>query len=137
VGSDAFVWRASEANVFDVLSSVVVRLKRSDNRARQVGINEEANCLRWERMETLLFRQFANKFECSADVVHAQVVLAFDLLKGHTASEASNHERNRHPGATDDGFAVADCRINNNSIVTFHNQLITQSGLDSKHFCRN
>jgi hypothetical protein len=71
-------------------------------------------------MKALLFSQLTDKSERSADVVRAQVVLAFNLRKRHAPGEASDHERNRHPGATYHGFAVADGWINNNSIVTFH-----------------
>lgn len=76
-------------------------------------------------MERFFFSEFGNEFKSGANVLHGKIVFLLDLIEGHAASEAAHNERHRHACAPNDGFAVADCRINDNAIVAIHKSINT------------
>src|SRR5258706_7175829 len=71
-------------------------------------------------MEGLPVCEVADESQCSPYIFSGEIVLALHLLKRHASGKAANDERNRHPGASDDGFALADSGINDNAVVPFH-----------------
>ena len=71
-------------------------------------------------MKRLLFSQFANKLERGADVFKGKVVFLLDLLETHPPCKAANDQCNRHAGAANHGFAVANGRVNNDASVSVH-----------------
>jgi hypothetical protein len=106
--------------------------QQCQRRARHVGIHEEAHGLRGEQMKGLLFGEFANEFEGSANVFGSEVVFLSQLLKGHATSKAADNKRDRHPCASDNGFAVTDGRVNDDAVVCVHNSSISFHTLNPK-----
>ena len=134
-GGNFGVGRMPQADVARVFAGVAKAGQQRKGRARHVGVHEKAHGLRGEQMKGLLFGQIADVFEGGADVFHGQVVFLPQLLKGHAAGEAADHERDGHSRATDDGLAVADGRVNDNAVFCVHNPPITFHTLDSKANC--
>lgn len=92
--------------------------ERSDGRTRKIGVDQEAHAelTGRERMKRFLFYQVARKLQGSADVRRREIVLAFDFLESHAAGKASDYDRDGHAGAADDGFSVADGRIDDDMV---------------------
>jgi hypothetical protein len=64
-----------------------------------------------------LVDQFARELQGRADVFHGQVVLTLYFLEAHAAGQAAYHDRDGRARTPNDRFAVADCRINRNSVM--------------------
>ena len=64
-----------------------------------------------------LFREFADQLKSGPDIFLGKLIFLPHLFKGHAASQADDDERNRHPHATNDGFAVANGRVNDNAVI--------------------
>ncbi len=59
-------------------------------------------------MRRLLLGKLADESQRSPNIVSSQIVLALNFLERHTTGEASDDDRYRHTGATNDGFPVAN-----------------------------
>lgn len=71
-------------------------------------------------MKRLLLGKLADESERRSNIISSQIVLALNLFKGHAAGEAPDHDRHRNTRATNDGFPVADSRIDNNAVLSLH-----------------
>jgi len=68
-------------------------------------------------MVFFLVNQFAGKLQRRPNVITCQTVFAFDLLKAHSAGQAANDLRNRHPRAANHRFSVTNSWVDNDSVV--------------------
>ena len=71
-------------------------------------------------MVLLLVNQFPRKLECSSNVLPAQTVLTLHCFEAHAASEAADHQGDGHPSPTNDWLAMADARVNHDSVIHIH-----------------
>jgi hypothetical protein len=61
--------------------------------------------------------QFTRELQGGPNVLPRQFVFAFHFLEAHSARQAANHQSNGHAGAPNNRFAMADARVNDNSLV--------------------
>ena len=71
-------------------------------------------------MKRFLLSQFRDEPERSPNVVRGDVILALDFLERHASSQAPHHDCDRYAGATNDGFALGDSRIEDNAARDGH-----------------
>ena len=71
-------------------------------------------------MKRLLLGKLTNESERRSNIISSQVVLALNLFKGHAPGEAPDHNRHRNTRATNDGFPVANSRIDNDAALSLH-----------------
>jgi hypothetical protein len=64
-----------------------------------------------------LVDQLTREPQGRADVLHGQVVLPLHFLEAHAAGQAAYHDRHGSARTPNDRLAVADCRINRNSVI--------------------
>ncbi len=68
-------------------------------------------------MMLFLLDQVAGEFQCSADIVAGDPILALHLIESHAASEAAHHDCDRKPRPTNHGLAMTNLGIDHNSVV--------------------
>jgi hypothetical protein len=68
-------------------------------------------------MMLFLVHQFTRELQSRADVFIAQVVLSLYFFEGHSTGQAAYNDRNGRARAANDWLAVADGRINGNSVI--------------------
>ena len=95
-------------------------------------VGQETHSLRGERVEGFLVGQLTNEPECSTDVLGRKIVFPLNFLEGHPTREAPHHERNRHPGAANNGFAVADGGIKRDAVMAIHEASLRHDEVVSK-----
>jgi len=88
-------------------------------------------------MKRFLFGQLADKFEGGADIFSGKVIFTPEILRGHAAREAADDERDRDSRAANHGLAVAEGRINNDTIVFVHKIILTFLGHRSSAVCHS
>jgi hypothetical protein len=120
VSGDLAVGSGAQANVANVFGRVAEALQESQRRARQISVHKEAHRLGGERVEGFLVGQLAHEFERGADILSGKIVFALDFREGHAPGEASDHKRDGHAGAANHKSAVANGRVNSDTVVTIH-----------------
>jgi hypothetical protein len=109
--------QANVAGKFDLVSKT--RNKRND-RAWQICVDQKAHTAlsggKW--VKGLLLGKLADESGRGSNIISSQIVLALNFFKSHPAGEAPNHGRHWNTRATNDGFPVADSRIDNDAVLT-------------------
>jgi hypothetical protein len=82
----------------------------------------------------MLFRlyQFAGEFQSGPDIFNGDRVFFLHFLKTHTSSEAADDLGNRHPGALDNRFPMADLGIDSDPLVHKENLSLFNRHVDSE-----
>jgi hypothetical protein len=111
--------QANVARKFDFVSTT--RNKRND-RARHICVDQKAHAVlsggKW--VKRLLLGKLADESERRSNIPSSQIVLALNFFKCHAAGEAPDHDRHRNTRATNDGFPVANSRIDNDAVLSLH-----------------
>jgi len=71
-------------------------------------------------VKRLLLGKLADESERRSNIISSQIVFALNFFKGHAAGEAPDHDRHRNTRAANDGFPVADSRIDNDAVLGLH-----------------
>jgi hypothetical protein len=71
-------------------------------------------------VKRLLLGKLADESERRSNIINSQIVLALNFFKGHPPGEAPNHDRHWNTRATNDGFPVADSRVDNDTVLSLH-----------------
>lgn len=71
-------------------------------------------------MKRLLLSQLPDESERSSNIVSGNVIFALDVLERHAPSQASHHDGDRYASTPNDGFAVEDGRIEDDSVRDGH-----------------
>ena len=99
-------------------------LARKHRCARQVRVDQKthAELGGWQRVKRLLLSQFTHKSERSSDVVGGDVAFTLYIFERHAAGQAADNHRYRQAGASNDGFAVANGRVDGNAVWGGHGE---------------
>lgn len=92
MGGNFGVGCVAQPNVARVLAVGAKGGEQGQRGARHIGIHEKAHGLRGKQVKGFLLGEFAAEFEGGADVFHSEIVFLPQLLKGHAAGEAADHE---------------------------------------------
>jgi hypothetical protein len=65
----------------------------------------------------LLIYQLARELERGPNVLARQTVLSLYVFEAHSASKTANYQGDGHSCAPNDGFPVADARVNYDSVI--------------------
>jgi hypothetical protein len=87
---------------------------------RQTGIHKETHGSGGsgrQRMMLFLLYQLPRTFQRGADVLDRQVVLPLHFLEAHSTRQATHDDGHRRPRAAYHGFAMADARVKEDSII--------------------
>jgi len=111
--------QANVAGKFEFVSKT--RNKRND-RARHICVDQKAHAFlsggKW--VKRLLLGKLADESERRSNIINSQIVLALNFFEGHPPGEAPNHDRHWNTRATNDGFPVADSRVDNDAVLSLH-----------------
>jgi len=89
---------------------------------RHICVDQKAHAVlsggKW--VKRLLLGKLADESERRSNIISSQIVFALNFLKSHAAGEAPDHDRHRNTRAPNDGFPVADSRIDNDAVLSWH-----------------
>ena len=70
-----------------------------------------------QRVVLFLVQELARESQGGSDILDGQVVLALNVLEAHAPGEAPHNEGHRRTGPPDHGLAVADLRVDDDTIL--------------------